>query len=427
MKKDVLNKHCVLLIIFLGPLFMSGCSFFRLEKELQELDQIKVLSGQVTGTSDTTEHLIVLLFESGEDGVRLARSHIVGQGSGRFAIETGIGNYYLAAFEDLNNNLSHEEHEPAAVYGKPDKIVVTPGAPATLLGLDMELEQKPEEISRIADHIAISPDTLGRSFITLGQVIDFNDPRLAGEFGGIGYWEPLTFIREIGFCLFFLEQYDPQKIPVVFVHGALGTPLGWQESITCLDRQRFQPWLYYYPSGLRLEQSGNALHKMVASLYRHYGFSEIHVVAQSMGGLVARSFIQQISADDRSPLVKSFISISTPWNGHKMSAHGVASAPAVIPSWYDMTPNSSFIEGLYERSLPDSLNHYLLFSYKGDCSLMLENNDGTVELSSQLDWRAQSGAARLLGYDEDHGSILEATRVLKQIALLLNQEDRRSK
>ena len=60
-----------------------------------------------------------------------------------------------------------------------------------------------------------------------------------------------------------------------------------------------------------------------------------------------------------------------------------------------------------------------MFSYKGNCSLFLENNDGTVELSSELDQRAQKEADRIFGYNEDHGSILFSERVQAQINDLL--------
>ena len=35
----------------------------------------------------------------------------------------------------------------------------------------------------------------------------------------------MSFLQEIGVSIFFLELYDPDKIPVLFIHGALGTPL----------------------------------------------------------------------------------------------------------------------------------------------------------------------------------------------------------
>ena len=178
---------------------------------------------------------------------------------------------------------------------------------------------------------------------------------------------------------------------MLFVHGALGTPLGWVDIVDRLDPVRFQPWFYYYPSGLSLEKTGAALNWMVNHLHRHYGFRELYVVAHSMGGLVARSFILKNGHENRQDIVKRFVSISTPWNGHTLTAKGVRQAPAAVPSWHDMVPESPFIRSIFARRLPESVTYDLFFSYRGDCSLFLENNDGTVELASELDMR---GTAR---------------------------------
>jgi hypothetical protein len=141
-------------------------------------------------------------------------------------------------------------------------------------------------------------------------------------------------------------------------------------------------------------------------LHATYRFKTLYVTAQSMGGLVARSFIMKNVYDDKQNYIKLFVSISTPWNGHRLTAKGAKSAPAAIPSWYDMVPESEFIQKIFQNRFPDHLKFHLLFSYRGDCQLLLKNNDGTVELSSELDYRAQNDAARVYGFDEDHGSII---------------------
>ena len=56
-------------------------------------------------------------------------------------------------------------------------------------------------------------------------------------------------------------EFDPDKIPVLFVHGIGGTPLDWKYLAKGLDRHRFQPWFYYYPSGLRLNLVSGLLHE----------------------------------------------------------------------------------------------------------------------------------------------------------------------
>jgi hypothetical protein len=139
-----------------------------------------------------------------------------------------------------------------------------------------------------------------------------------------------------------------------------------------------------------------------------------------MGGLVARSFILKNGHENQQDIVKLFVSISSPWNGHRLTAKGVQQAPTAVPSWHDMVPDSPFIRSLFARRLPESVTYDLFFSYRGDCSLFLENNDGTVELASELDIRAQREARRIYGYDEDHGSILASAEAIAQLIRLLS-------
>jgi pimeloyl-ACP methyl ester carboxylesterase len=185
-----------------------------------------------------------------------------------------------------------------------------------------------------------------------------------------------------------------------------------------MDLERFQPWFYYYPSGIPLDQSSQALNWMVTQLHERYRFRDLYVVAHSMGGLVARSFIQQTAYENGESFVRRFVSISTPWNGHKLTAKGVEQALTAVPSWRDMVPDSPFIGSLFRQRLPATVTYDLLFSYRGNCSMFLENNDGTVELASELDPRAQREAERIYGYDEDHGSILTSEAALAQIVQL---------
>ncbi len=403
-------------ILVLGLLcLIEGCAFLTLSEELTELQQIHVLTGTISDPVQSEKNTLIVLLRQTPEGLRVARSGILSTAVGQFVIEAPLGVFYLAVFEDLNKNLTWDEGEPIGYYGRPSEIVITHASPQTLSGFDIRISASTLYPAIFPGKLSVSFMDLRGSIVKIGQVIDWDDPFLSLEYGIKGYWEPLTFIREVGFCLYFLEAYDPSKIPVLFVHGAAGTPTGWKEIADRLDPQRFQPWLYYYPSGIQLDQVSRALNWMVLELQRKYQFRELYVVAHSMGGLVARSFILQNAYEGRQNVIRHFISISTPWDGHKMSAKGVEQAPTAVPSWRDMVPGSPFIRSLFQRPLPEFVWHDLFFSYRGDCSLFLENNDGTVELSSELDTRAQREAQRIYGYDEDHGSILTSEPVIHQI------------
>ncbi|MEE4263991.1 MAG: alpha/beta hydrolase [Desulfobacteraceae bacterium] len=333
------------------------------------------------------------------------------------------GTYYLAAFEDLNHDLTHDKGELAGYFGAPDKITV-PGASTgsnDLLNLDIRLKQTERFLSGFP--AVIDAQKISRSdFAKIGEIATLDDKIFAAENGSTGYWKPLTFLRDFGFGVYFLEPYDPNKIPVLFIHGAVGTPEGWKKTVEQMDRTKFQPWFYYFPSGLRLDNLAGALNEIIKRIHQTYGFKTLYVTAQSMGGLVARSFIIKNVYDDNQDYIKLFVSISTPWNGHRLTAKGVESAPASIPSWHDMIPESDFIQSIFKDKFPPKLKFYLLFSYRGDCSLLLQNNDGTVELSSELDCRAQDEAEKVFGFDEDHGSIVFSPKYLEYFRTILKKQ-----
>ncbi len=407
-------------LFFLG----SGCAFFKLEEELVELEETFGVRGKITYDTSQSGSVLVIMYKKTPAGLQIYQASVLKSVSSQYSILAPMGTYFIIAFQDLNYNLTYDDDEPVGYYGKPDAIEISRQTldvekSRGVSGLDFSLDPANPFPEGFPPHIAISLNILQEDFVKLRELTQFEDERMAQSYGVKGYWEPMTFLEEIGVSILFLEVYDPNKIPVLFIHGALGTPLGWRETVANLDSDHFQPWFYYYPSGLPLNKIGKALNIMVMDLHRTYGFKKLYVVAQSMGGLVARSFILLNTYEENQDFIKRFISISTPWNGHHMTEKGVQHAPTAVPSWHDMVPGSDFIQSLFQRKLPQFMEYYLFFSYKGDCSLFLENNDGTVELASELDLRAQDEADKMFGYNEDHGSILYNKNVLSKINDLL--------
>ncbi len=116
--------------------------------------------------------------------------------------------------------------------------------------------------------------------------------------------------------------------------------------------------------------------------------------------------------DEENTYIQLFVSISSPFGGLETALMGVESAPEAIPSWHDVVPGSPFIQSIFNQKLKNRLDYYLLFSHRGDDSMFMDNNDGTVTLRSQLDLRAQKDAVERWGFDEDHVSILSSPDVI---------------
>ena len=281
----------------------------------------------------------------------------------------------------------------------------------TLANYDFDLTPGPFRLDNVVVSVADNAN-LASSLVMLGQPATWDDPLFDQKNADTGFWKPITFVKQQGLGIYFLEAFDPNKIPIVFVHGAAGTPRAWKFLAEGLDRDRFQVWVYYYPSGLRLGLLSTALNNIINRMQIDYGFEQMGVVAHSMGGLVSRSFILKHMVGQGKGTVKVFVSLSTPWGGVATAAKGVEHAPEAIPSWYDVAPESDFLKRIYADSLRPAVPHYLIFGYRGDCSLFMANNDGTVEVSSELDVRAQDDAVFVRGLNEDHMSILESRKAL---------------
>ena len=100
-----------------------------------------------------------------------------------------------------------------------------------------------------------------------------------------------------------IQPYDPERIPVLFVHGLQDTPASFApmyfQLMTDPDiRRRFQFWVFTYPSGYPYPWSGALLRRELDRMNREYpGHKDIVIVGHSMGGLLARLMVTD--ADDR--------------------------------------------------------------------------------------------------------------------------------
>jgi triacylglycerol esterase/lipase EstA (alpha/beta hydrolase family) len=129
---------------------------------------------------------------------------------------------------------------------------------------------------------------------------------------------PDRYMEESG--VYFVEPYDPRKIPVVFVHGLVSSPDAFKNMINELApepwfRERYQIWLYNYPTGTPWIYNSLKFRKLMGEACdyaRSKGggetLDEMVIVGHSMGGLLARSSVtdppvkRQVSAPAR-PLI----------------------------------------------------------------------------------------------------------------------------
>jgi pimeloyl-ACP methyl ester carboxylesterase len=91
-----------------------------------------------------------------------------------------------------------------------------------------------------------------------------------------------------------LQRYNPDKIPVVCIHGLGNSPSTWAPAIDFLRndaeiRKNFQFWFYSYPTGLPIPLSAAILRKQLDQMKERYpDHKDLVVIGHSLGGNITR-------------------------------------------------------------------------------------------------------------------------------------------
>jgi len=108
--------------------------------------------------------------------------------------------------------------------------------------------------------------------------------------------------------LYMVEPFDPNRIPVVMVHGLWSSPTTWMEMFNDLRafpeiRSRYQFWFFLYPTGQPFWTSAAQLRDTLVEARtvldpqgHNPQLNELVLVGHSMGGLVSR--LQTIESGD---------------------------------------------------------------------------------------------------------------------------------
>jgi pimeloyl-ACP methyl ester carboxylesterase len=398
-----------------APVLLDGCSLLRLKENVARIEAQGLIGGHVTRASNEGAPIIVVLSASPPAGVV---DSFVLEKPGAYFFVVPQGTYQVAAFVDRNRDFTYQPNaEPAAYYGAPTAVPVAVGQ--KVKDIDVEIPAEPH----VHLDLAISVGDLGKRGkeppIQIGDVVTLDDPRFAAKNGELGLWQPVEFLLNVGAGFYFLQPFEPTKVPVLFVHGAGGTPRDWRYLIEHLDRSKFQPWVLYYPSGMSLDTLARGFARWMSAIAVRYEFQRFIIVAHSMGGLVSRAAINDMADRPVGGVLALFVTISSPWNGYGAAASGVKNSSVVMPMWVDMAPGSPFLERMFLTPLPPQCPYDLLFSYGGHSLLLRGANDGTVALSSELVLPAQHTAKKVYGFDADHMGILRSAEVSETLNTLL--------
>jgi pimeloyl-ACP methyl ester carboxylesterase len=112
---------------------------------------------------------------------------------------------------------------------------------------------------------------------------------------------PERFAKETG--PYFLQPYDPEKIPVVMVHGLVSSPDAYRDILNDISpepwfREHYQVWLYNYPTGtpwlynaMKFRQNMEDASAYARSKGNDENLKKMVILSHSMGGLLTRTAV----------------------------------------------------------------------------------------------------------------------------------------
>jgi pimeloyl-ACP methyl ester carboxylesterase len=412
-----------LLIIAIGLLaaLLSSCGIIGLGRQVEELESRGGITFRVVPPPDRHAPTYALAWRM-ENGARKdsAGFHELNPGGiASFNLKMGE-TYRVGAFTDENKNGAYDAGEPVGVLKDISPISLSdPTAKPKIWQVALQRDH-PFPAGTVIQVPKENKSIGGKTNIALGDVASLDEKRFAPDAGGSGLWRPLDFLGGNTPGIFFTEPYDPKRIPVVFVYGIGGSPQDWRYFMEHFDRKKYQLWFFHYPSGMRLDRVSGVLSLGLRTLKQRHGFAKCYVVAHSMGGLVSRTAICDAVAAEGVNFIPKFVSISTPWGGHKAAASGIRYLKKPVPSWLDVNPGSEFLQNIYATPLPKGTTHDLVYgSIEGGPFWMTEKNDGVVTVESETDLRVKSATSSFKHLTREHVEILNQPETLQWVEQLL--------
>lgn len=193
-----------------------------------------------------------------------------------------------------------------------------------------------------------------------GQLDEATESRLLAEHGNEGV------IAAYG-------GFDPNRPPVLLVHGIDDSPERMRDIAAELDRRGMQVLVFFYDdTDTRTHTSGEQLARQMSSLRQQYGEdASLDIVAHSMGGLVTRSALNSLAqpgwfsgnpstagAEPRAGFDSiRFRALDTAWTGYP---HEPAAMSSLVRGFLDtnhhaamtdMRANSQMFSNLFEPRL----------------------------------------------------------------------------
>lgn len=130
----------------------------------------------------------------------------------------------------------------------------------------------------------------------------------------MGVFRPMKYSDRMG--LYLEGRFDPDKIPLILVHGLVSSPITWADPMNEIladpkIRAKYQAYTYYYPTGLPVRMTGAKLKEDLLKLEKYAGSQgagknadKMIIFGHSMGGLLTSMNVRALSDETWSKISK---------------------------------------------------------------------------------------------------------------------------
>ncbi len=370
-----------------------------------------VVKGRVVSADVVKNPTLLVAYPLFGDTSQLS-DYVVLNSTSPFMLYLSEGSYHLYAITDFDNDGVYTEKEVSGYYGFPSAPREISLCKEDLVkGIVINTSRENSKKIKFPQPLSVDERQAISQLTYTGQVTKIYDERFSAQNASAGWWNPSVFMRAFGARIYFTQEYDPEKNPVLFVHGAEGSPQNWIYFFMRLDHRRYQPWFFYYPAGIHLSLAAHLLYDELMELHTQYKFKKMCIVAHSIGGLVTRSLLTRYKFKDN--FVNVYVTLATPWSGFEMADASQQRQHKSLPSWIDLGTQSVFLRRTLNARLPAAINYYLFYGKEDD-----------VSAGRALDDRVLLRAQDKFGFDCNHDTILSDRLVFRKFSEILEKEFR---
>jgi hypothetical protein len=268
---------------------LGGCQFGALRSNLETFNQNGFLRGMVTMPDDASGPIVVFAVPGHGSGEVAAVWTVLAR-PGPYFLVVPVGTYRVGVLRARAHKRSRSGETVAhgcRQRGVERRVGGHEHAGRHDLGLlsGQPCGKRLELLAAGARRTEVDSLPAGR----VGEIATIDDRASPAANARIGLWRPVEFLADVGAGIYFLEPYDPTHA------GALRPRCdGPSGELPHPDRQprqtRYQAWVAYYPA-VRLDVASAAIGRWLQALEGPSRFPRLGLIGHSMGGLVARAFL----------------------------------------------------------------------------------------------------------------------------------------